>query len=74
MNIGLVPLMVRCECWAFLTCIHDVFLPWLDLSTGHSFLTCMLDVFLAWSDVSAGWAFMTGSDISTEEDEDLHGG
>ena len=59
MNVGLVPLMVRCECWAFLTWIQDVFLPWSDVSTGCAFLTCMLDVFLAWSDVSAGRVFLT---------------
>ena len=74
MNAGLVPLMVICECWAFLTWIRDVFLPWSGVSVGRAFLTCMLDVFLAWSDVSVGWAFLTGSDISAEEDEDLHGG
>ena len=34
----------------------------------------VVDVFLAWSDVSAGRAFLTGSGISVEEDEDLHGG
>ena len=34
----------------------------------------VVDVFLPWSDVSVGWAFLTGSDISVEEDEDLHGG
>ena len=34
----------------------------------------MVDVFLSWSDVSDGWAFLRGSDISVEEDEDLHGG
>ena len=52
---GLVPLIVRCECWA---CLSDM----------------MVDVFLSWSNVSVGWAFLTGSDISAEEDEDLHGG
>ena len=39
--------------------------------------TCLsdmvMDVFLSWSDVSVGRAFLTGSDISVEEDEDLHG-
>ena len=34
----------------------------------------VVDVFLPWSDVSVGWAFLNGSDISVEEDEDLHGG
>ena len=59
---------------AFLTWIQDVFLPWSDVSLGHVFLTCMLDLFLAWSNVSVGWAFLIGSDISVEEDEDLHEG
>ena len=74
MNAGLVPLMVRCECWAFLTWMQDEFLPWSDVSARCAFLTCMLDVFLTWSDVSVGWHFLIGSDISAEEDEDLHGG
>ena len=34
----------------------------------------VLDVFLSLSDVSARRAFLTGSDISVEEHEDLHGG
>ena len=34
----------------------------------------VVDVFLPWLDVSARRAFLTGSDISVEEDEDLHGG
>ena len=34
----------------------------------------VVDVFLPWSDVSVGQAFLTGSDISVEEDEYLHGG
>ena len=62
MNVGLVPIMVRCECWAFLTWMLDVLLPLSDISVGRAFLTWMLDVFLPWSD------------ISFEEDEDLHGG
>ena len=40
----------------------DVFLPWSYVSVGRVFLTWMLDVFLP------------GSDISAEEDEDLHEG
>ena len=60
MHAGLVPLMVRCKCKAFLTWMQAVFLPWSDVSAGHVFLTWMLDVFLPWSDISA------------EEDEDLH--
>ena len=63
MNDGLVPLMVRCECWAFLTWIQDVFLPWSYLSAGRAFLTCMLDVFLAWSDVSVGRVVLTKGQI-----------
>ena len=63
MNAGLVPLMVRCECWAFLTWIQDVFLPWSDVGVGSAFLTCMLDVFLAWSHVSVGWAVLTKGQI-----------
>ena len=59
MNARLVPLMVRCEFWAFLTWIQDVFLPWSDVSAGRAFLTCMLDVFLTWSDVSVGRAILT---------------
>ena len=70
--------MVRCECWPFLTWVLDVFLPWPDVSVGRAFLTWFLDVFLPWSDVSAGWAFLTWfipwSDISAEDDEDLHEG
>ena len=81
MNTGCVPLMVKCECWAFLTWMMDVFLPWLDVSVGWDFLTWMLDVFLPWSDVSIGRAFLTWmfdvfflwSNIIAEEDEDLHG-
>ena len=46
--------MVRCECWASLSDMVDVFIPW--------------------SDVSVGRAFRTGSNISVEENEDLHGG
>ena len=34
----------------------------------------VVDVFLPWSDVSVGKAFLTGSDISDEEYEYLHGG
>ena len=34
----------------------------------------VVDVFLPWSDLSVRQAFLTGSDISVEEDEDLHGG
>ena len=34
----------------------------------------VLDVFLSWLDVSVGGAFLIRSDISAEEDEDLHGG
>ena len=68
--------MGKCECWAFLTWIFDVFLPWLDVSAGRAFLTWFLDVFLPWSDVSVGQAFLTWfipwSDISVEDDEDLH--
>ena len=56
----------------------DVFLSWLDVSVGHAFLTWMMDVFLPWSDVSVGRNFITWfipwSDISSEDDEDLHGG
>ena len=37
-------------------------------------LSDMVDVFIPWSYVSAGRAFLTGSDISVEEDEDLHEG
>ena len=74
MNVGLVPLMVRCECWAFLTWIQDVFLPWSDVSAGRAFLTWLQDVFLPWLDISTGKAFMTWSDISVEEYEDLHEG
>ena len=59
---GCVPRMVICKYRAFLTCMLDVFLAWLDVGVGHSFLTWMLDVFLPWSHISA------------EEDEDLHGG
>ena len=58
--------------------VVDVFLPWSDVSAGCAFLTWFLDVFLPWSDVSTGRAFLTwfilGSDISAEDDEDLHGG
>ena len=70
--------MVRCECWAFLTWVLDVFLPWSDVSVGHAFLTWFLDVFLPWSDVSDGQAFLTWfipwSYISVEDDEELHEG
>ena len=56
----------------------DVFLSWSDVSVGRAFLTWFLDVFLPWLDVSAGWAFLTWfipwSNISAEDDEDLHGG
>ena len=34
----------------------------------------VVDVLLPWSNISVGQAFLTGSDISVEEDEDLHGG
>ena len=34
----------------------------------------VVDVLLPWSDVSVGRAFLTGSDISVEEDEYVHGG
>ena len=40
----------------------DVFIPGLDVIAGKAFLTWSLDVFLPCSD------------ISVEEDEDLHGG
>ena len=62
MVVGCVPPMVRCECWAFLTWLRDVFLPWLDVSVGQAFLTLMWDVLLQWSD------------ISVEEDEYQCGG
>ena len=69
---------VRCECWAFLTWVLDVSLPWSNVSVGCAFLTWFLDVFLPWSDVSAGRVFLTWfipwSDISAEDDEYLHGG
>ena len=39
-----------------------------------AFLKWFLDVFIPWSYVSAGQAFLIESDISVEEDEDLHGG
>ena len=39
---------------------------------GHSDM--VVDVFLPWSDANAGRDFLTGSDISAEEDEELHGG
>ena len=58
--------------------VVDVFLPWSNVIVGHAIMTWFLDVFLPWSDVSAGQAFLTWfipwSDISAEEDEDLHGG
>ena len=61
-----------------MTWVLDVFLPWLDVSVGRVFLTWFLDVFLPWSDVIAGQAFLTRfipwSDISVEDDEDLHEG
>ena len=67
-----------CECWAFLTWVLDVFLPWSYVSVGHASLTWFLDVFLPWIDVSTGRAFLTWfipwSDISVEDDEDLHEG
>ena len=48
------------------------------MSVGCAFLTWFLDVFLPWSDVSVGKAFLTWfipwSDISVEDDEDLHEG
>ena len=48
------------------------------MSARHAFLTWFLDVFLPWLDVTAGQAFMTWSipwsDISAEDDEDLHEG
>ena len=31
-DAGMVPPMVICDCWAFLTWMLDVFLPWLDIS------------------------------------------
>ena len=78
MNAGLVPLMVRCECWAFLTWIQDVLLPWSYVSVGRAFLTWFLDVFLPWLDVSTRWTFIAWfiplSDISVEDDEYLHEG
>ena len=81
MVIRCVPTVVGCECWAFLTWLLDVFLPWSDVSVGHAFMTWLLDVFLPWSDVSVGRTFLTWlldvffpwSDISDEEDEELHG-
>ena len=49
-----------------------------DVSVGRAFLTWFLDVFLPWSDVSAEQAFLTWfipwSDISDEDDKDLHEG
>ena len=37
---GLVPIMVRCECWACLSdMVLDVFLSWSDVSVGRAFLT-----------------------------------
>ena len=37
---GLVPLIVRCECWPCLSdMVVDVFLPWSDVSAGRAFLT-----------------------------------
>ena len=30
--------MVRCECWACLSDMVDVFIPWSDISTGQAFL------------------------------------
>ena len=40
-----------------------------------AFLSDMVvDVFLPWSNLSVGQAFLTRSDISAEEDEDLHSG
>ena len=39
---------------------------------------CLSDMVLGWSDVSARWAFLTWfipwSDISVEDDKDLHEG
>ena len=70
--------MVRCKCRAFITWVLDVFLPWSDVSAGHTFLTWFLDVFLPWSDVSVVRAFQTWfipwSDISVEYIEYLLGG
>ena len=70
MGFGCVPPMVR---W-----VLDVFLPWSDVSVGRAFLTWFLDVFLPWLDVSARGAFLTWfipwSNISVEDNEDLHGG
>ena len=40
-----------------------------------AFLSNMVvDVLLPWSDVSVGQAFLIGSDISVEDNKDLHGG
>ena len=30
--------MVRCECWACLSDMVDVFIPWSDVSVGRAFL------------------------------------
>ena len=61
-----------------MTWVFDVFLPWLDVSSGRAFLTWFLYVFFPWSDVSVGSSFLTWfipwSDISVEYDEDLHEG
>ena len=46
----------------------------LDVSASAFLSDMVVDVFLPWLDVSAGQAFLTRSDISVEEDEDLHGG
>ena len=58
--------------------VGDMFLPWSDVSVGHTFLTWLLDVFLPWLDLIVGQAFLTWFDtwsyISVEYDEYLHGG
>ena len=44
--IGLVPIMVRCECWVCLfDMVLDVFLSWSDVSAGRAILTwCQIKV------------------------------
>ena len=63
MVLGFVPPMIGCECWAFMTWLLDVLLPWSDVSARCAFLTWLLDVFLPWLDISAGRAVLTKGQI-----------
>ena len=63
-----------CKCLAFPQMVDGVSYHGDGCECWACLSDMVVDVLLPWSDISAMWAFLTGSDISVEEDEDLHGG